>query len=136
MANPDNYLKVLLAITIWREARGESDEGMRAVAHVIRNRARAWKQDWDQVITSRNQFSSMTFKGDQQLVMWPDDDSPKFRRMLEIAEAVFDGIDPDLTNGSLYYWNPTTADSTWFKKNVADVMPKVAVIGHHEFFRP
>jgi hypothetical protein len=132
----DNYLKVLLAITIWREARGESDGGMRAVAHVIRNRHLAWNMDWDQVISSRNQFSSMTFKGDQQLVLWPDDDSEKFKCILNIAEAVFDGKDVDLTNGALYYWNPVTADSTWFVEHVATKMPKVAVIGQHEFFRP
>lgn len=132
----DWYLVALLALVTWREARGEGLTGMRAVIHVIRNRVLAWKQDWDTVITNRNQFSSMTVKGDSQLVLWPDDDSEMFKNILTLADRVFDGNDPDPIFGALYYWNPRTADSPWFVKNVSTVMPKVAVIGNHEFFRP
>lgn len=132
----NNYLKVLLALTIWREARGEGLDGMRAVAHVIRNRVMAWKQDWDQVMTNRNQFSSLSTPGDSQLVTWPDDDSALFKQILDLAEKVFQGEEEDITYGSLYYANPRTANSEWFRKNVVGAMSKVAVIGNHEFFRP
>lgn len=133
---PDYYLIILLAICGWREASGEGLLGIRAVLHVIRNRHLAWKQDWDTVISNRNQFSSMTTPGDSQLLRWPDDDSPLFRQILDEAEKVFSGSEPDTTNGATYYRNPKTANSPWFKKHVAEVMPKVAVIGNHEFFAP
>jgi N-acetylmuramoyl-L-alanine amidase len=132
----DWYLIVLLALATWREARSEGMDGMRAVMHVIRNRHLIWRQDWDTVIAGRNQFSSMAVKGDSQLILWPDDDAPVFRSILGLAVKVFDGLDADNTSGALYYWNPKTATSPWFVDNVAKAMPKVAVIGNHEFFRP
>lgn len=135
-ASTDAYLKSLLAVTIWREARGESVEGMRAVAHVIRNRSKAWNQDWDKIISAKNQFTSMSHVEDSQLTMWPDDDSPQFKAIFEIASRVFEGKDVDLTNGAQYYWNPATATSQWFRDEIAAKMQKVAVIGRHEFFRP
>lgn len=134
----DNYLKALLFLTVWREARGEGDEGMRAVAFVIRNRVRAWKKDWDDVIAGRNQFSSISLKGDSQLIVWPDDDDIKAKQVWLMCERVFDGVDnDDPTNGALYYYNPKTATSGWFVDNIvknSKEHPVLANVGRHTFF--
>lgn len=131
----DEDLK-LLALVMWREARGEATDGLRAVAHVIRNRVLAWHQSWQQIIMAKNQFSSMSATGDPQLNLYPNYQSPAYAQIARIAERIYDGTDEDLTHGALYYWNPRTATSKWFKQHIADVMEKVAVIGNHEFFRP
>lgn len=138
MNSKDIYQVALLALVIWREARGEGLEGMRAVAHVIANRAKAWHQDWDAVITNRNQFSSMTVSGDSQTTVWPDDDNPLFEQVLNIAQAVHAGTDPDNTGGALYYENPAIATSEWFIKNIRENTaqhPVTIHINHHVFYR-
>lgn len=140
--NPmDGYLVTLLAICLWREARGEGLEGMRAVAHVIRNRVNRWKQDWDQVIAGRNQFSSMTVSGDSQLVVWPDDDDPMFKQVYLMSWDIFKGQNPDPTNGSLYYANINLATkpgfSPWFLREIMGKPaehPVRATIGRHTFY--
>jgi spore germination cell wall hydrolase CwlJ-like protein len=43
--------------TVWAEARGESNEGKRAVAHVILNRAAERKKTPCQVVSERGQFA-------------------------------------------------------------------------------
>jgi spore germination cell wall hydrolase CwlJ-like protein len=133
-----DYIVNLLALVTWREARGEGPDGMRAVAHVIKNRALAWKKDIVQIITDRLQFSSMTTPGDSQLIAWPQENDQRFEMALQIAEKVFDGEDVDNTGGALYYANLKTATSGWFFENIINKPlqhPKTAEIGHHTFFR-
>jgi spore germination cell wall hydrolase CwlJ-like protein len=134
---PELYLTVLLAICLWREARSESLDGIRAVAWVIRNRHLAWKKDWDDVIATRNQFSSMGTRGDPQLTLWPDDDAAQFQTILQTALEVYLGEGEDPTHGALYYWNPRTATSKWFRDKIAGnprEHPRTAELGQHIFF--
>jgi len=128
------YVEWLLALVMWREARGEGLEGMRAVAHVIRNRVFMWHKGWIEVITAKNQFSSMASKGDGQLVMWPQDGDQDFEVAKRVARAVLTGLDQDLTKGAVYYENPQVATSAWFINNVRKRRPKVAEIGRHVFY--
>ena len=131
-----DYYKTMLALTMWREARGEGREGMRAVGHVIRNRVVKWMGDWDHIITAKWQFSSMTAPGDSQLVLWPDSPNAEFELAMLLATDIYVGMDRDITGGALYYRNAQTATSEWFQKNVAEKMRQTAVIGHHEFYAP
>ena len=52
--NPDDFDKVVR--TVWGEAAGESPEGQRAVAAVIRNRARSSGLTPSRVVLAPNQF--------------------------------------------------------------------------------
>ncbi len=131
----DEDLK-LVCLVMWREARGEGLEGMRAVSHVIKNRSLAWKQTWEQVIMAPNQFSSMTHPGDSQLNLYPDYNSDSYKAIADLAEQVYTGVDTDNTDGALYYANLATMNSPWFQHHIVDQMEQVAVIGHHTFFRP
>lgn len=136
MSHEFTYDTFLLALTMRREARGEGRDGMRAVAHVIRNRHKAgWGTIYD-CITRKNQFTSMSVPGDGQLTHWPK--PVDFLNTLHDAKRVLDGQDGDMTEGALYYYNPATATSTWFKNvivaNPAE-HPKTLTLGNHEFFK-
>lgn len=131
----DDYRKFVLALTMWREASGEGREGMRAVGHVIWNRHMSEAADVITIIEGKNQFSSMTVAGDGQTVRWPHPPDAMFEVAMSLAELIPTG-DDDITGGSVFYWNPVTATSEWFKDRVADGrLVKVVSIGHHDFFK-
>lgn len=124
-----------LALTIWREARGDGAIGMRAVAHVVLNRMMAGKKTCIEVLIQPNAFSSISFHNDPQTTTWPKDNDLDFENACVIAAGI--GGDPDLTHGALYYENTATATSTWFNRDVRDhpeLHPVTAVIGHQSFF--
>lgn len=126
----NDYYKVMLALTMWREARGEGHTGMRAVGHVIKNRVDAGQGDWDHVITRKWQFSSLTAAGDSQLIVWPDSPDAQFEDAMLLAESIFTNMDPDITSGALFYFNPNVVLPSW-----AQSMTKIATIGNHVFLR-
>lgn len=126
----DDWYKTALALTMWREARGEGRTGMRAVGHVIENRVHTGMGDWDHVITKKWAFSSMTAPGDPELVLWPDSPDLVFESAMLLAEDIYNGTDPDITNGATHYFNPHVVLPTWAKS-----MTLVAEIGNHVFYR-
>jgi N-acetylmuramoyl-L-alanine amidase len=126
----NDYYKTMMALTMWREARGEGRDGMRAVGHVIRNRVDAGQGDWDHVITKRWQFSSLTATGDPELILWPDSPDPDFETAMNVAEDIFTNMDPDITAGSTHYFNPHVVLPSWAAK-----MTLMATIGNHVFYR-
>lgn len=133
----DNYYRILLALTMYREARGQGREGMRAVGHVIRNRVNARWGDWDHVITKKWQFSAISAPGDSQLVVWPDSPDAVFLMAMELADAIYEGRDEDPTKGALNYWNPKFATSKTFKQAVeTGAFVETVRIKDHIFYRP
>ena len=131
------YETVMLALVMWREARGEGRDGMRAVGHVVRNRNRAWGKSIIDLITAKNQFTSMSVPGDGQLTKWPTLSDGRFQEALEDAQRILDGSDGDLTGGALYYANLEVATSGWFFEHiVGDPVghPVTATIQRHTFF--
>jgi spore germination cell wall hydrolase CwlJ-like protein len=135
-----DWFKALLALVLWREARGEGHDGMRAVAHVIKNRVDATDlpDQWDDVIGAKRQFSSMTAPGDSQLVLWPKQPDVRFEDAMQLAEDVYNNADQDNTGGAHYYANlalvPPTS-SFWKIVEDTEHHPQTAVIGHHTFFK-
>jgi len=127
----------LAAVCAWREARSEGLTGMVMVLGVLANRVHAGWGDWINVITKRNQFSSMSVPGDSQLILWPLN-TDVFRLLLIEAEKFRNGSAVDPTNGAMYYENPLTATSEWFIKNVRSnpqEHPVVARSEHHVFYK-
>lgn len=124
-----DYEIMLAALCIWREARGEGRDGMRAVAHVIRNRKTPEHGVFD-VVTKKWQFSSMTAIGDPQTIVFPNPSDPIFQEAVQIAQDVLQASDPDLTNGADHYFNPHVVLPEW-----ASRMTKVASIGNHDFYK-
>jgi spore germination cell wall hydrolase CwlJ-like protein len=131
--NWEAYFKSLLSLVLWREARGEGHTGMRAVAHVIRNRVLATRlpDQWEDVIESAKQFSSMTVKGDSQTIDWPKQPDSSFEDAMQIAEAVYNGTDEDITGGATMYANLHVCHPNWNFSELAQTV----VIGAHTFWK-
>jgi hypothetical protein len=91
-----NYYEiVLLALTIYREARGEEQEAQIAVAHTVMNRVSRptwWGTDIISVLTKKWQYSSLTDPHDKQLTTWPKADDAAFEDCLSLAEMVVRGV--------------------------------------------
>lgn len=135
------YEVSLLALCCWREAAIDGDPGMRAVAHVVRNRVnhKDFPNSFAEVICQKNQFSSMTLKGDAMTVRWPSVNDNAFAWALAIAEQVYydpSAVDP--THGAIFYRNPQTATSEWYEENIIQSghYQQTAQIGHHVFHKP
>jgi N-acetylmuramoyl-L-alanine amidase len=130
-----------LALCVWKEARGEGIEGMRAVAHVILNRAVKWyggdQESVHTAVYAKNQFTSMSVPSDPQFDLEPGEHDLLYLHAVALGQNVLNGTDPDPTNGGLYYANLAEATSQWFLEKImadADTHPQTAVIGHHTFY--
>ena len=113
---------LVLARTIYGEARGEDEETKRAVANVVINRVKDpkwWGKTIKEVCLVRKQFSCFNF-GDPNF-MELINAHIKDRVLQEcfgIAYVVIKGLLPDNTNGATHYHNKNI-DTDW--DNVMDV---------------
>ena len=96
----------LLALCIWREARGEKFLGQRGIGCVVRNRvaAHGYGQGYAGVILKHYQFSSFN-ESDINSKLWPIDGEASWMSCLAEANNVLAGVD-DVTNGALFYFSP------------------------------
>lgn len=111
----------LLARAINGEARGESYEGQVAVGAVILNRVKhpSFPNTIAGVIYQSGAFTAVS---DGQINVPIDE---KFT-VYKAAQDALNGWDP--TNGCIYYFNPSTATSSWIWSR-----PIVKKIGKHNF---
>lgn len=130
MIQPE-FQKWVTALCLWKEARGEGHDGMRAVCHVIANRALRRNKSWAEIVYQPWQFSSMTASNDPQLDKVPVEiDVVIFADAYNIANAVYTSKDEDITNGADHYYANTITKPTW-----AEGMTATATIGKHLFFK-
>lgn len=120
-----------MALAVYWEAQSEGDRGMRAVAHVVKNRMehRRFPNSVCGVIRQSNSNGC-------QFSWWCDgrSDKPVTKRAwikaVSIARAVLDGTDEgDLTKGAIFF-NGTWQDTPWTRDRVQTVS-----IGRHAFYR-
>lgn len=127
----DDWNKALLALTLWREARGEGEVGMQAVGCVIRNRQQAKAYgNWAEVMCTKYQFSSLTAPEDPMLIIWPGSQDLIFPQAMQIAEGIYDGSLPDITEGAFHYFNPHVVMPGW-----AASLAFIKNIGRHAFYK-
>ena len=124
-----SYEALLIALCVWREARGEIYEAKVAVSWCIRNRASKpgwWGTDIYSVITKPFQFSSFN-AGDPNSTKFPAPDDAAWRDCLKTNSEV---LDP--TNGATYYFDRSLDGNPprW-----AASMEHVANIGNLRFFK-
>lgn len=136
MMDWNEFQKYMAAFTAWREASNQGRDGLRAIIHVIDNRAKdprnRWPKSWAAIVWQFLQFSSITAPGDPEVradrvPIFPDS---IFADSYDIAGVIQSGGDFDLTNGATHYFNPSVVLPTW-----ARTMTKVASIGQHDFYR-
>ncbi len=95
----------IVALAIWREARGEGDLGRRGVGWVIQNRVDHpgwWGHTYHGVVLCPYQFSSFN-ESDPQHSLYPDDDSHTWLDCQQIAQSIISGTDTDITSGATHY---------------------------------
>lgn len=114
-----NHSLNMLAKIIYAEARGESFRGQVAVGAVVLNRVQSnqFPNSISAVILQPGQFTAVQ---DGQYGMRPN------QTAYDAARQALNGVDP--TNGSLYYYNPKIATSSW-----SIARPKVISLGQHTF---
>lgn len=110
------YERVLLGLTIWREARGEDLMVKMAVGCSVRNRVQNpkwWGNDYVSCLTKKWQYSSMTDPKDVQLTTWPKADDHVFEECLDIAGQVIDGSAVHPMPGADSYHDVSIAAPKW-----------------------
>lgn len=99
----------LLALCIWREARGEPYRGKLGVAWSIRNRVMDpkknwWGEDYESVVLKPWQYSSFN-ANDPNAAKFPGDPKkdPAWSECMAVAEDVYSNIIADPTGGATHY---------------------------------
>ena len=106
-----------LALTAWREARGQSEECIAAVVHSIMNRVNRpkwWGDDILSVIFKKWQYSSTTDPKDKQLTTWPEK-KPRvsWDKCMRIVEGVLNGCIPNPAPGADSYFDDSIKPPYW-----------------------
>lgn len=124
----DKDCKAMLK-TLYHEARGESDEGVKAVAQVIINRAThptRWKDTVHDVIHEPWQFS---YLWDGSVKRGMKDDN-QVRRMAIIAYDAINGTINTPTKNAVFYHTRYIKKPLWARNNCV-----VTTIGSHVFYK-
>jgi N-acetylmuramoyl-L-alanine amidase len=122
----DQYDYILTALCLWREGRGETVDGRRAIYHVIQNRVKSniWPNTAAGVILQRLQFSCFN----------PNDPNAKLlptatdKQWLE-CRAIVDDPGSDPTAGANHY-HVVGLKPVW-----ADPAKVTLTFGNHVFYR-
>ena len=98
-------IKILfwLALTVYHEARGESDLGQKAVVKVILNRAKNKGWDVGPVVTERKQFSCFN-DGLQSPSVWIKDMAAFLRVMENVKAGHNEWLAGDTLRGATHYY--------------------------------
>ena len=107
---------IFLALTVWREARGESERCQTAVAYSVLNRVSRpswWGSDILSVVTKRLQYSSMTYQRDPQLTTWPLASDPSWRQCLAVAAGAIHGVSANPVPGADSYYDVSISAPKW-----------------------
>ena len=131
----------VLARTIYGEARGEGVLGMRAVAHVIKNRVDLdlgndgkpdwWGEGYKDVCLKKSQFSCW-LQNDPNYSRLTESaiNNPQMSLARDIARDIISGNDKDdPTNGATHY-HTTFVSPAWSKEKRT-----CASVGHHLFYK-
>lgn len=144
MSHADYFM---MALCLWREARGEGRPGQVAVGCVVRNRTLRNHSTFYEEVVKPWQFSSITAKGDPQLSLYPLPMDAQWQQCSTLAQSIVNGEVQDVTGGATLYWNPKAIDpgktfvtlagqtvrfpKTWD----ADKVQETVQIGAHIFLR-
>lgn len=121
-----------LARTIWGEARGEGEKGMRAVGCVIRNRVRGegFPDTYKDVCLQPKQFSAWNEGNpNRDKMLRFKKDYVNFATAYKIASEIISGCE-DITNGADHYYAEYIDLPSW-----AQDMELTEKFGVHKFYK-
>lgn len=107
-----------LALTVYREARGEIMAARIGVACTVMNRvehAKWWGRSIDEVVTKKWQYSSLTDPRDPQLVKWPLLSDTAWQECLHVASEVMNGTLGNPVPGADSYYDDSITAPAWTK---------------------
>lgn len=136
MSDLDPHSRDLVIRTILGEAANEPDDGMAAVAAVIRNRALSGRygDSIPGVVLARNQFEPWsTPQGRQRMLSYAPDSEP-YKRAAAATDAVFQGGN-DPTQGATHFYSPT-AQAQLGRQPPSWAKGEPLAIGRHNFYAP
>jgi spore germination cell wall hydrolase CwlJ-like protein len=122
----------VFAKTVYAEARGESEEGQKWVAWVIKNRARMNRAYWGgssikDVCLCNGQFECWNNINDIEI-----SEQGVYRRICELTNKIYDAPHrDDPTNGADHYNNPDKEGYPSWTKNCR----RLNKIGNHVFYQ-
>lgn len=119
----------VIAKTLYLEARGEGEQGLRAVAAIIWNRAHERKMSLAQVCLQRKQFSCWDGRRPSSVVIDIVHDDT-WRICLKIEAEMMSNTFIPAGPWNLYH-NPDKCKPSWTGKGTTHV----TYIGHHKFER-
>jgi N-acetylmuramoyl-L-alanine amidase len=123
--------QVVGALTAWRENRGGLTPGMQSVLNVLQNRAAARGTTIYEEAVRPWQFSSLTAKGDPELVLWPAEGDPQWQEALSLSAQAAAGSLGDITEGAIsYYATSMATPPSW-----AATMTETVTVAGQIFFR-
>lgn len=124
-----------LKSVLWHEARGEPEEGIRAVMSVIYNRkkAKGYPNTFCGVILQHKQFSA--FNSDKSLATKPlmpirELDKEAYRKVSSIAKEVIQGAFKPVLDEDVLHYAHVRIKNRWTKR-----MKVVKVEGSHSFYK-
>ena len=117
----------VMAHASYYEARNQSDEGVVAVMHVIKNRVahKAWPNTVKGVVYQKNQFSYL-WDGSTKKAMKKE----QHKRMAVLAHKVLNGVVESPVGDSVFYHTRYIKKPGWSKR-----VTKVGVLGDHIFYK-
>ena len=117
----------VMAHASYYEARNQSDEGVVAVMHVIKNRVahKAWPDTVKGVVYQKNQFSYL-WDGSTKKAMKKE----QHKRMAVLAHKVLNGEVESPVADSVFYHTRYIKKPGWSKR-----VTKVGVLGDHIFYK-
>ena len=124
-----------LANTLYAEARGEPEEGIRAVMSVIYNRkkAKGYPSTFCGVILQDKQFSA--FNSDKSLATKPlkpirELDKEAYRKVSSVAQEAVQGAFKPILEEDVLHYAKTSVRNHWTRK-----FERVIVLGNHSFYK-
>ena len=133
----EQHNKELLCLksALWHEARGEPEEGIRAVMSVIYNRknAKGYPNTFCGVILQDKQFSA--FNSDKSLATKPlkpirELDKEAYRKVSSVAQEAVQGAFKPVLEEDVLHYAKTSVRNHWTKR-----MKVVKIVSSHQFLK-
>lgn len=135
---PGDYVKSQLATLMWNEDHADLLLGMTAAGLVVRNRVQGgWEGgDWLKLIETFDRYSASPPAQPRVLKLGNPYKDDLFRRVLGIAESIYDGREKDITYGALWYGRLDRCSDDFKTKIVrSPAHERIATIGLKQFFK-